>query len=45
MMALIQRVTCASVEVGNQVIGEISQGLLVFLAVEPNDDEAKSAAF
>ena len=41
MIALIQRVTEASVTVNNEVVGEISHGLLVLLAVEPNDDEAK----
>jgi D-tyrosyl-tRNA(Tyr) deacylase len=42
MIALLQRVTSASVTVDNQVIGEIEQGLLVFLAVEPQDTEAKA---
>jgi D-tyrosyl-tRNA(Tyr) deacylase len=42
MIALIQRVTMASVEVDQTIIGEISQGLVVFLAIEPCDDEAKS---
>lgn len=42
MIALIQRVTEASVEVNQAIVGEIGQGLLVFLAVEPDDNEAKA---
>ena len=42
MIALIQRVSSASVTVNNEIIGEISQGLLVFLAIEPEDNEAKA---
>lgn len=37
MRALIQRVTHAKVEVDGQCIGEIDQGLLVFIGVEKND--------
>ena len=40
MRALIQRVSQASVSVSNQCTGKISQGLLVFLAIQKNDDEA-----
>lgn len=40
MIALIQRVTHAKVEVDNDVIGEIQQGLLVLLGVEKNDTPA-----
>lgn len=43
MIALIQRVTQASVEVDKDIIGEIKQGLLVLLAVEPQDTEKKVA--
>jgi len=42
MIALIQRVSQASVNVDNKVIGEIEQGLLVLLAIEPDDTEAKA---
>jgi D-aminoacyl-tRNA deacylase len=38
MQALIQRVSQAKVEVESQVVGQIEQGLLVLLGVEPNDD-------
>ena len=42
MIALLQRVSSASVTVNSQIIGEIEQGLLVFLAVQPEDTEAKA---
>jgi D-tyrosyl-tRNA(Tyr) deacylase len=42
MIALIQRVSQASVCVEQKIIGEIKQGILVLLAVEPNDTEAKA---
>ena len=42
MIALIQRVTQASVTVDDEVIGKIDKGLLVFLAIEPGDTEAKA---
>ena len=39
MIALIQRVKQARVEVENKIIGDIQQGLLVFLGVQKNDTE------
>jgi D-tyrosyl-tRNA(Tyr) deacylase len=42
MIALIQRVSAASVTVNDKIIGEIEQGLLVFLAVQPEDTQAKA---
>jgi D-aminoacyl-tRNA deacylase len=39
MIALIQRVISARVEVNKAVIGEINQGILAFIAVEKNDSE------
>ena len=38
MKALLQRVLQASVVVGGKTVGEIDQGLLVFLGVERHDD-------
>ena len=37
MLSLIQRVTRASVEVDGQVVGEIGDGLLALVGVEPGD--------
>lgn len=42
MIALIQRVSEASVEVGGEIVGEIAKGILVLLAVEADDNEAKA---
>ncbi|MEX2367258.1 MAG: D-aminoacyl-tRNA deacylase [Pseudohongiellaceae bacterium] len=38
MIALIQRVTSASVTIGQETVGKIDQGLLVFLGIEKDDD-------
>ncbi len=38
MIALLQRVTEARVDVGGEIVAEIGPGLLVLLAVEPPDD-------
>ena len=40
MKALLQRVTTASVRVGDAVVGEIGPGLLVFLGLDKGDDRA-----
>ena len=39
MKALLQRVKSASVTVNKQVIGEIQTGILVLLAIEPDDEQ------
>jgi D-aminoacyl-tRNA deacylase len=43
MLALIQRVGNASVQVEGQVVGAIGQGLLVFLGIEREDNEAEAS--
>lgn len=43
MIALLQRVTSASVSVEGQRIAEIGHGLLVLIGVEQNDDETRAA--
>ena len=42
MKALIQRVRQARVEVADEVIGSIDQGLLVLVGVEREDDQARA---
>ncbi|HLW57994.1 MAG TPA: D-aminoacyl-tRNA deacylase [Bacteriovoracaceae bacterium] len=45
MKVLIQRVSSAKVTVENEIVGEIKQGLLLFVCFEKNDtDEALSKA-
>jgi D-tyrosyl-tRNA(Tyr) deacylase len=43
MIALIQRVTEAAVHVEGERVGAIGPGLLALVAVEPGDDEARTA--
>lgn len=42
MIALLQRVTFASVVVDEAIVGEIKQGLLVFLGVEKDDRQTQA---
>ena len=42
MRAVVQRVSRARITVGNQVVGEISRGLLVLLGVGHEDNEASA---
>ncbi|RXK33237.1 D-tyrosyl-tRNA(Tyr) deacylase [Arsenophonus endosymbiont of Bemisia tabaci Asia II 3] len=42
MIALIQRVTQANVIVEQKCVGQIAEGLLVFLAIEKEDNEQKA---
>ncbi|HVX06100.1 MAG TPA: D-aminoacyl-tRNA deacylase [Rhodanobacteraceae bacterium] len=42
MIALLQRVTSASVTVDDETVGAIDAGLLVLVAVEPGDGEAQA---
>lgn len=42
MIGLLQRVSEARVIVEGRTVGEIGPGLLVFVAVEPGDDEASA---
>jgi D-tyrosyl-tRNA(Tyr) deacylase len=44
MRALLQRTTAASVRVGNETIGRIGPGLVLFVGVGPRDDEAVADA-
>ncbi|MFT6428972.1 MAG: D-tyrosyl-tRNA(Tyr) deacylase [Halopseudomonas sp.] len=39
MKALLQRVSTARVEVAEETVGSIGQGLLVLVGVEPQDDQ------
>ncbi len=40
MLALIQRVSSASVQIDNETVGQIGRGLLVFLGMEKGDEES-----
>lgn len=42
MIALIQRVKHARVEVGSDIVGQIEHGILVLLGVEKDDTQAKA---
>jgi D-aminoacyl-tRNA deacylase len=43
MLALVQRVSHASVSVDARVVGEIRQGILVFVGIREGDNEARAA--
>jgi D-tyrosyl-tRNA(Tyr) deacylase len=43
MIALLQRVTRASVEIAGEPRASIGRGLLVLIGVEPTDDEARAS--
>lgn len=43
MLALIQRVTQASVRIDDEVVGEIGPGLLALVGIEPGDGDAQVA--
>lgn len=42
MIVLLQRVSQASVTVEGNITGAVKKGLLVFIAIEPTDTEAKA---
>lgn len=42
MLAVVQRVLEARVDVGGQTVGAIGPGLLVLVCAEPGDDESKA---
>jgi D-tyrosyl-tRNA(Tyr) deacylase len=43
VIALLQRVTEARVDVGAELVGRIGPGVLALVAVEPDDTEARAA--
>ena len=45
MLAVIQTVTDASVKVGDQVVGQIENGMLVYFSVKQDDDITMLPAF
>lgn len=42
MIGLLQRVTCARVEVNAEIIGQIDRGILAFVGVQKTDDERRA---
>ena len=42
MRAVIQRVSSASVRVGDTIVGQISQGIMILLGIEKGDAEAEA---
>ncbi|MDD9892804.1 MAG: D-aminoacyl-tRNA deacylase, partial [Gammaproteobacteria bacterium] len=42
MIALLQRVTHASVTVSDETVGKIDQGLLVFVGIEAGDEQKQA---
>ena len=42
MLALIQRVSSASVQINTETVGQIKKGLLVFLGIEKGDGEGEA---
>ncbi len=42
MLALIQRVSSASVQINTEIVGQIEKGLLVFLGIEKGDGESEA---
>ncbi|MCX7660030.1 MAG: D-aminoacyl-tRNA deacylase, partial [Caldimonas manganoxidans] len=42
MLAVVQRVRQAHVEVAGEVVGAIGQGLLVLVCAQPQDTEAQA---
>lgn len=44
MRALLQRTTGARVRAGGEIVGEIGQGLVVFVGVGPDDDDGVADA-
>ena len=42
MRALVQRVSSASVRVGDEVVGSIGPGMLLLLGIAPDDDDGEA---
>jgi D-tyrosyl-tRNA(Tyr) deacylase len=43
MRAVVQRVTCASVKVGEEIVGEIGRGLVILVGVARDDTKVEAA--